>query len=74
MNAERHATETRDTLTAGYTTDLHPLGDLMPLVRTRAETPYTALDVDRSDPALPARLDDLLDEINKVRNHREESP
>lgn len=42
--AERLAGETRDVLGAGYIADLEPLGDLLPLVRTRAETPYVQLD------------------------------
>lgn len=43
------ADETRELLTAAYVTDLEPLGDLPPYIRTRAESPYVRLDTDRQE-------------------------
>jgi hypothetical protein len=47
MNA---ADDTREALTAGYVTDLEPLLDIPPYLRTYAERPYIPLDYDRQEP------------------------
>jgi hypothetical protein len=40
------ADEAAEVLTAAYVEDLEPLDDLLPYIRTRAESPYIPLDTD----------------------------